>query len=770
MADCKRTGSSVMSIPLYWWTDKPNFGDMLSPIIVSHFAQQSVHFSASPGKLLAAGSILGWAAKETDIVWGSGLLYPARLPKTLTVAAVRGPKTREIFLEQGIDCPAIYGDPGWLMPQIYNPTIEKRYKTAVLPHYSDNILKRLAAEANVKLLSAGNSPFEVIDGILAAEQLITSSLHGLIVAEAYGIPVVLVRNSNLQGIEHFKFIDYFQSTGRTDYTLWDASIEDAVKKIPEFPKPEPIDTEKLASVFPLEHCQHLLSDRTVPSSKVNSKIASPQLSERNFALSPNITNALLAQGLKFFQEEQFHEANRIFHEAASLPGGKEIWRWKSLGFCPTVIDSEKSIDRYWRQLEHGLDLAIAAKFPIDWRTLPTDGFTPSFNLPHHGRCCRSLKEKFAQIFELAFPHKRPSRTDIRKNHKKIRVGFVVAPGHHLGFIRVNRSILARLNPNKFEVYLFGDGRCHTVCSKRIRRNDLTLVNFGSNFVETVARLRDMQCDVVYHWKIGGGPIDYFLPFTNPAPVQCTSLGTHDTSGVSATDYFISSKLLECPDAQTHYTERLVCLDSYPTAHEPEPRAEATRSELKLPEKGALYFCPHNPAKYHPCFDRYLKRILERDMNGHIILLTGNRPLPAKALAERLRHSLGELLMTRIILRSIIPHDQYRKYFSVATCMLDSPVYAGDLTAHDAFDAGVPIVTQEGPYLVERYTLGLYRMMDMASLVTDCEDQYVDLAVRLGTDADFNHEVRCRIIERKEAIFNTNQVVKEYESFFENVTS
>ena len=496
---------------------------------------------------------------------------------------------------------------------------------------------------------------------------------------------------------------------------------------------------------------------------MNLKIVPSNLPSKN-------TNTLLAEGMKLFQEERFHEANRIFREAASLPGGKEIWRWKSLGFCPTVIDSEESIDRYWRQLEHGLDLAIAAKFPIDWRTLPTDGFTPSFNLPHHGKSCRTLKEKYARIFETAFPHERPNRSETRKNHKKIRVGFVVAPGHNLGFIRVNRSILASLNPDKFEIYLLGDSHCLTECSKRVGRNDLTLVNFGSDFVETVTRLRGMQCDVIYHWKIGGGPIDYFLPFTNPAPVQCTSLGTHDTSGVSAADYFLSSKWMESPDAQIYYTERLVCLDSYPTAHEPEPRVEATRSELKLPEKGALYFCPHNPAKYHPRFDRYLKRILERDTSGHIILLTGKRPLPAKALAERLRHAIGEPLMARIILRPIMPHDLYRKYFSVATCMLDSPVYAGDLTAHDAFDANVPIVTQEGPYLVERYTLGLYRMMDMASLVTDSEDQYVDLAVRLGTDADFNHEVRCLIAERKEVIFNTHSVVKEYERFFESVVS
>ena len=484
--------------------------------------------------------------------------------------------------------------------------------------------------------------------------------------------------------------------------------------------------------------------------------------------TPESINALLAQGQQLFQQEKFHEANNVFHQAASSPGGKEIWRWKSLGFCPTVIDSEESINRYWQQLDHGLDLAIAARFPIDWRTIHIDGFTPSFNLPHHGKCCRQIKEKFAKIFEDAFPFERPDRNAIRKNRKKLRIGFVVAPGHHLGFIRVNRGILAHLNRSKFEVYLCGDAHCHAECSRRVHRNALSLVNFGNNFMKTVTQLRDMQCDVVYHWKIGGGPIDYFLPFTNPAPVQCTSIGSHSTGGIAATNYYLSSKWLEGPDAETHYTERLVCLDSYPTAHEHEPRVTASRSELKLPEKGSLYFCPHRLAKYHPCFDRYMKRILEQDTNGYILLLTGNHPDLAKIFAERLRNTLGETLMSRMILQPMIPHNQYRKYYSVATCVLDSPVYAGDLTAHDAFDADVPVVSQESPYLIGRYTLGLYRLMNMTPLVADSEQKYVEMAVRLGTDAEYRQEIRRQIAERKEAIYSSHSIVKEYEHFFERV--
>lgn len=482
----------------------------------------------------------------------------------------------------------------------------------------------------------------------------------------------------------------------------------------------------------------------------------------------NRIGELFSRGMQLFQQEHFNEANHVFQEAASLPGGKELWRWKSLGFCPTIFDSEESIDRYWQQLDHSLDMAIDAKLKIDWRTLPFDGFTPSFNLPHHDKNCRPIKEKFAAIFEKAFPHDKPQLADTRKDRSKIRVGFIVPPGHHLGFIRVNRLILKNLDPNKFEIFLFGDARCHAECKKRVGRDDMSWLGFGNNFETTVTNIRDVRCDLVYHWKIGGSPFDYFLPFAKLAPVQCTSFGSHGTGGVTATDYYLSSKYVESADAQDHYAERLVTLDSYATAHEREPLVTATRKELGLPEEGALYFSPHRLAKYHPRFDGYMKGILERDPEGHIVLLTGNRPDLAKILGERFRRNLGDETAKRILMPSLMPHERYRSFYSVVTCVLDSPVYAGDLTAHDAFDYDVPVVSQEGAYLVERYTSGLYRRMNMDSLIVENEENYVDLAVRLGTDADFNTEVRQRIAVEKDTIFDADPVVKEYERFFESV--
>ena len=65
----------------------------------------------------------------------------------------------------------------------------------------------------------------VISEILASEIVYTSSLHGIILAETYGVPAVFFRG--LPHYKDFKYLDYYHSTGRNDVILAD-SFEDAL--------------------------------------------------------------------------------------------------------------------------------------------------------------------------------------------------------------------------------------------------------------------------------------------------------------------------------------------------------------------------------------------------------------------------------------------------------------------------------------------------------------------------------------------------------------
>tara|TARA_B110000503_G_C7044705_1_gene369736 strand:- start:373 stop:894 length:522 start_codon:yes stop_codon:yes gene_type:complete len=132
--------------------------------------------------------------------------------------AVRGPKTRAKLLEQGVDCPEIYGDPALLMPRYYQPKKGKRYPCGVLAHYVDKNHEWLDSLPHEVLIIdvQSSSPLDVIDAVCSCDCILSTSLHGLIISDAYRIPSLWIRLSNKIIGRDFKFNDYFNSLGYPD--------------------------------------------------------------------------------------------------------------------------------------------------------------------------------------------------------------------------------------------------------------------------------------------------------------------------------------------------------------------------------------------------------------------------------------------------------------------------------------------------------------------------------------------------------------------------
>ncbi len=227
--------TSSKKIRLFWWNEiklqgksKENYGDLLGKYLVENISKKQVVWTNPKSISLSnffnpiyvtVGSILTHV-NTNCIVWGSGIVskkYPIKKAKFL---AVRGPKTREHLLNQGFDVSSVYGDPALLLPRYYNPKTQKEYKLGIVPHYSDfSVVSEIYREdSSVLLIDLMTNNIEnTTDQFLKCERIISSSLHGIIVAHAYGIPAVWQKFSNKVFGDDIKYRDYFESVNIQSY-------------------------------------------------------------------------------------------------------------------------------------------------------------------------------------------------------------------------------------------------------------------------------------------------------------------------------------------------------------------------------------------------------------------------------------------------------------------------------------------------------------------------------------------------------------------------
>lgn len=213
---------------------KINFGDDLSPTLLEYvIAKEVVWAPISSCDIVGVGSILGKACKRIQIakyttrkilqrkkkktiVWGSGFIKERR-PVTSThldVRLVRGPKTSSLIKRSNIP----FGDPGLLAADIVPKSIEKKYSLGIIPHFVDAKSSMVSHLQNsIKhstIISVEEDPKTVLRKISECDFILSSSLHGLIVADSYGIPNLRLRLSdNIIGGD-FKFLDYARSIDR----------------------------------------------------------------------------------------------------------------------------------------------------------------------------------------------------------------------------------------------------------------------------------------------------------------------------------------------------------------------------------------------------------------------------------------------------------------------------------------------------------------------------------------------------------------------------
>lgn len=225
--------------------DFPNSGDQLNRLIIKELWGKTIVYSKSTHcELLGIGSILDFICRLPDKnlsgklwsrlrrvlasdapchVWSSGFMcYNNILPiefirKNVVFRAVRGKLSKALaggIIGAPVSC-SVFGD-GGLLSSLILKKIEKKYPLSIVPHWREmsdvQILKLLENYRNAHLVDIRKDPMEVISEIASSDAVLSSSLHGLVIADSFNIPNRhVIVSKEIQTIQKFKYADYYSA-------------------------------------------------------------------------------------------------------------------------------------------------------------------------------------------------------------------------------------------------------------------------------------------------------------------------------------------------------------------------------------------------------------------------------------------------------------------------------------------------------------------------------------------------------------------------------
>ncbi len=194
--------------------------------------------------------------KPPVTVYGTGFISQSNeddnkvFCRKLDVRAVRGYNTLERLKQYKnvkIAENVAIGDLGLLAPYIYIDvsSVKKKYKLGIIPHYVDKnnpLLEKINVNNSI-VLDITSQPSVLIKQIAECENIISSAMHGLIVADALGIPNIrMILSDKITGGD-YKYDDYYSAFGIRQHNRINLNTSSFTEK----------DLEKMISTYQVKN-------------------------------------------------------------------------------------------------------------------------------------------------------------------------------------------------------------------------------------------------------------------------------------------------------------------------------------------------------------------------------------------------------------------------------------------------------------------------------------------------------------------------------------
>jgi predicted O-linked N-acetylglucosamine transferase (SPINDLY family) len=298
------------------------------------------------------------------------------------------------------------------------------------------------------------------------------------------------------------------------------------------------------------------------------------------------------------------------------------------------------------------------------------------------------------------------------------------------------------------------------------------VQLPDDLSQARSRIAQLRLDALVYLDIGMEVFTLLLAHARLAPVQCVMTGHPVTTGIRNVDHFLSWDLAEPPDAESHYSERLVRLKHGGVCFEEPtlPPSPKSRKALGLPTEGRLCACPVSLIKIHPDLDAAIAEILSRDPEAVILFFQNpQRPTWHGLLQTRMNRTVPPECQDRLLfLPWINSAEDFLSMLMAVDLVLDPFHFGAHSTATQVYAAGTPLVTLEGEFLRGRVGAAFNRVVGIPECTAQSVEEYVEIALRLLSDPAFQGDVRRKIEVQKNLLFKQEGAADEMVEFLQRI--
>ena len=514
------------------------------------------------------------------------------------------------------------------------------------------------------------------------------------------------------------------------------------------------------------------------------RIAEAEASYRQaLKLKPDFADAHYSLGSLHHEMRRQPEAEAAYRRALELNPDFAEARWKlAMNTIPTFVDAYDEIKifraNFLRELAELNKWFDDNRVALGYKAVGTaqpffiayqEESNPHF-LSEYGALCARLMKHWQ---DGRTPPTQGGTNRIITHGRAIRVGIVSAYLHnHSEWDAIVKGWFQHLNRDRIELHVFHVGAKQDSVTDWVKSQSTSFEQGSKDLSQWVDAILEKQTDILIYPGIGMNQMTVKLASLRLAPIQIAAWGHPETTGLPTIDYYLSAEYFDSPDSEINYTEKLVRLPHLGCHYQAlqVTSVDPDFASLNIVPDVPLILCPGAPFKYAPQYDWVFTDIARKLGKCQIIFFTSDLNVISDKLHRRLTFAFSRSNLNFNDYCVFIPWQEKSIFYGLmkrADVFLDTIGFSGFNTAMQAVECGLPIVTREGRFMRGRLASGILKRMGVTELIANTEEEYVNLAVQLAQDKEYQRNIRQRIASSRNVLFNDVEPVRALEDFLIN---